>query len=177
MKKCPALLLLLAFAVLCLGACGAIEPEPTTQSTEQEAGISMNKKTAELSELCDALEWCGKTPQELGLEKETDLELKGKLFGAPADGQVFFLDMDGMRVHSVYLYVNTADLSFDACRAALSARYETEEEGEEPYAAANGGVVSWVRFVFPAGTLVLSKGERHDWYKVEATAFRTAAAK
>ena len=133
----------------------------------------MKKQTMELPELCDALEWCGKTPQELGLADASDLELQGKLFGAPAHGSVFFLNLDGLRAHSVYLYVKSSDLPFDDCRTALSARYPVTDEGQEPYAAVNGGVVNWVRFDLPGGTLTLSKGEKHNWYTLEGIASRS----
>ena len=126
------------------------------------------KQTIELPELCDALEWCNKTPAELGRSSDADIELQGKLFGVPAHGSVFFLNRSDPRVHSVYLYVNTADLAFDDCRAALAQRYEETEDGMEPYAVANGGVVTWVRFRLPSGTLLLSKGEAHTWYSLEA---------
>lgn len=118
------------------------------------------------TEILSYLEWPGQVFSQMDLTNGS-LSLRGGW----GEGTVWFqLDEAGNSlVESISLYIS--DLDFLSLQALLADRYgEPAEEGEEPYAEANGGAVTYCWFEHPAGSLRLSMGSEQDFSVITFTA-------
>lgn len=118
------------------------------------------------TEILSYLEWPGQVFSQMDLTNGS-LSLRGGW----GEGTVWFqLDEAGNSlVESISLYIS--DLDFLSLQALLADRYgEPTEEGEEPYAEANGGAVTYCWFEHPAGSLQLSMGSEQDFSVITFTA-------
>ena len=118
------------------------------------------------TEILSYLEWPGQVFSQMDLTNGS-LSLRGGW----GEGTVWFqLDEAGNSlVESISLYIS--DLDFLSLQALLADRYgEPTEEGEEPYAEANGGAVTYCWFEHPAGSLRLSMGSEQDFSVITFTA-------
>lgn len=118
------------------------------------------------TEILSYLEWPGQVFSQMDLTNGS-LSLRGGW----GEGTVWFqLDEAGNSlVESISLYISDPD--FLSLQALLADRYgEPTEEGEEPYAEANGGAVTYCWFEHPAGSLRLSMGSEQDFSVITFTA-------
>lgn len=134
-------------------------PEATDQDTEawEESDVE--------AEFLTYLTWPGQPFSEMPLAGAS-LTVEGRW----GEGSVWFTtDENGSsRVESMSLYVSEPD--YDTVRDLLIEQYgEPTDEGEEPYAAANGGAVSYCWFEHPEGELRLSAGSEQDFSTITMT--------
>ena len=114
------------------------------------------------AELMSYLQWPGQAFSPLDLRDAT-LSLSGTWgnatvwFKPGADG--------GSEVESMHFCVETG--GYDELRELLVSAYgEPTDEGEEPYAASNGGAVAYCWFTHPAGALRLSAASERDYLEI-----------
>lgn len=124
-------------------------------------------------DLLTAFGWCGRPAEDLGVHHsyigDYDIRIDGKLFGGAADGSAYFevpLTEEKI-VDSINLYVYNDDLSAEECLNQLGELFgPSVEQGEEPYAASNGGAVYWEIFDTGIGEVHFAMGSENDWYSL-----------
>ena len=131
---------------------------------------TMKTREYHFDNVLDVLDWMGKTPAEAGLDAELSagdgLDFKGLLFGKEIySGTVYMgLKQKADVLDRVFMIVSDSSLSKTELYDRLTELYgKAYDEGEEPYAQANGGVVFWYRFYTGKGTLDFSYGEDNDF--------------
>ncbi|MBR4461709.1 MAG: hypothetical protein IKS51_03935 [Erysipelotrichaceae bacterium] len=131
--------------------------------------LIMEKPEYRIDDVLDVLDWMGKTPAEAGLDLELSagngLDFKGLLFGKEIySGTAYMGFKEKADVFDrVFMIVSDSSLTKTKLYDRLTERFgKPYEEGEEPYAQANGGVVFWYRFYTGKGTLDFSYGENND---------------
>ena len=179
-----AALLLLSGALLLNAACRPSNPEdPTMKSGEETVTEATETTTAEETQEAKVYEagdllllasWIGKPLSDLGIGEEyidrasKKLSVSGTLFDMQETASVY-LDSSNDSVDTVSNILifpgkSEGDLPMKlALRCGSALAY-----GEEPYAEAKGGVVSWA--VFDGGDqaeIRVSTGEENDFYLLE----------
>jgi len=113
------------------------------------------------------LDWLGKPAAELSLSAETVSTRYEVETVFNADAVTGTLWVEAGRVQDIHLYLNS--IGYEELRDWMIERFgEPTEEGEEPYAAANGGAVSFAWFRHPSGTLCLRAGSENDFLEIIA---------
>lgn len=114
------------------------------------------------AEILSYLQWPGQNFSTMDLSDAT-LSLRSTW----GEATVWFkTDAGGSSmVESMHFYVET--VSYEELRQILVSSYgEPTDEGEEPYAEANGGAVSYCWFDYPAGPLRLSSASERDYVEI-----------
>ena len=113
------------------------------------------------------LDWLGKPAAELSLSAETVSTQYEVETVFNADAVTGTLWVEAGRVQDMHLYLDS--IGYEELRDWMIERFgEPTEEGEEPYAAANGGAVSFAWFRHPSGTLCLRAGSENDYLEIIA---------
>lgn len=131
------------------------------------------KQACVFEDLAQVFDLMGKSAKEAGIDEkyldDTGFSIKGKLFGAEAEGSITFdlRDHSDKILHHALIFIDEVNLSFQDCLKHLEEEYgEAFDQGEEPYVEANGGAVEWYRFYTGKGEIHISKGEKHDFYTI-----------
>ena len=138
---------------------------------KSKSEINENNNSSDMINLENALNWSGQNKNdidELSGKLEASIEIKGKFYGVPANGNVYFSIYNKDVISEVILYVKNDDLSFFECSDKFKELYGLPVTGQEPYVAINGGVVSWERFNNDNTIILLSKGENYDFYSISS---------
>ncbi|MBQ6380989.1 MAG: hypothetical protein IJJ41_05295 [Clostridia bacterium] len=124
-------------------------------------------------EIADLL---GKTPSQSGVNETYFTEKAGwqvlpfdtVLFGKSAYGWVYFAgETVGDEQAADTVFVNSKELSFEQCRAALTEAYGAPaSEWETPYVEVNGGAQSGCRFQSGELRIELTQGSERDYIEV-----------
>lgn len=120
-------------------------------------GLSENEILAEHSESITATQ---------------ELEISGDLFGAPADGTIYFRDYPEdekeLIASNIYLSFYEGDLFYDDCRAELIAVYGLPSlETMDPYVKSIGGCVSHCIFESGEYQIELEKASEHNYCYID----------
>ena len=161
----------------------SISPESSSVSANQSDGTA-SEKPYYLENLIDSFGWCGMPADNLGIHHsyigDYGIEIEGNLFGGYACGTAGFAipGTEEKIINDIYLYVQNSDLPAEDCLTRIQDLYGLPvDQGEEPYAAANGGTVTWNEFKTGNGKLKFSIGSENDWYQLEFTWNPEAAPK
>jgi len=133
-----------------------------TQADPEAAGVVTNGwEEPKMSEdVLRYLDWPGQDVSEL--------ELDGAWLEVEGDGYSGAVYLDGTRVEGFHLFIDGA--SYEELHAMLTERCgEATDEGEEPYAEANGGAVTYSWFQYKTGTIRLSSASERDYVEIEMT--------
>ncbi len=128
-----------------------------------------------LQDITESFAWIGKTAEELGVDKAYidsygNIAIEGDLFGEQVRGTAFTqTDPDAQEprriVCEIVLYGDINKRG--AAEEGLAERYgKAYLEGIDPYVASNGGAVYWSRYWTGAGVIVVSNGQKNDWYSL-----------
>ncbi|MBQ8995984.1 MAG: hypothetical protein IJ091_09225 [Oscillospiraceae bacterium] len=163
MKKTFALLL---FSILLLTSCGKAPQEPQTDPEPEVKRVERYR----IENALDAFQWAGKTMEQIGIGEEYrdygGVDFSGTIFGGEIfSGTAYFgYNEDRDRFREIYLIVSEDQVSKEDMLEGLKALYgEPFSENEEPYAAANGGVVFRYDFYTGTGTASFSYGEKNSF--------------
>ncbi len=130
-----------------------------------------------VADLMEARAFIGLTAREAGIPESViaasegmgKTYVDGRVFGEEDYAVIYFgADADGgpETVESVWLHVKNTP--FEKCREELSALFgEPYDEGEEPYAEANGGAVMWARFSDGDTEVLLSGASERTYTEIE----------
>lgn len=123
----------------------------------------------------DSAKLLGKSVSESGIEEKYlkngllfELKFDGKLFEkAAANCSVVYHQNDGGEYFADTIYIYSYELGFDEAAEELTKLYgEPTAEGEEPFARAKGGAVSWADFENGDYKIQLSSASEKDYIEL-----------
>ena len=109
-----------------------------------------------------AMDWIGLPLGELSMEEAT---VSFRQDGCSGTAWLEPNDSGTLVVYRLDLYLY--DMDFLSARDLLIEQFgEPADEGEEPYAASNGGAVTYCWFDHPAGSLCLSSASEEEYLQI-----------
>ena len=177
-------LVLALIPVLLFTGCGKKQdPEPAPGSaeaspddTDVEDSVSQTKEPYHVPDIQTAFDWTGRPVSALGIHHSyvggNGIRIDGELFGSHAEGEAFYAvpEEEEKVIGGITLYLNEDDLPAGNCLKQMKELYGAPTaEGEEPYAAANGGAVQWAEYDTGIGIIRYSMGSENDWYSLTYT--------
>lgn len=139
--------------------------EPTDEIPAVDTEIEPTANVLHCDDLMTMLDWLGKTSAELGLDNETvstGIPVETVFNDLPVDGTVWF--EDGV-LERFNLYLDGVGYE-DLCAVMREYCGEATDEGEEPYAESNGGVVSYSWFDHSAGTIRVASASEYEFVEM-----------
>lgn len=115
----------------------------------------------------------GKTPEQVGITEDKftgsramrQVILDGELFGGPEYGQIILFGSEEV-IRSLWIHVAGKDMM--RCVQELTKAFGPAiEQGEEPYAAVNGGAVTWFDFDSPLAEIRFSNASAKTYMSID----------